>query len=118
MSKRASFVSFATSLLVCLGAHAKIVTQDVSYPYQGKTMKGYLAYDDAVSGPRAGVLVVHEWWGLDDYIRGRARQVAEMGYVAFAPDMYGEGKVTADPKEAGATRSWDEMKRFFEAQLK
>ena len=85
-----------------LAASAKIVEKSVDYPYNGMTMKGYLAYDDARSGPRPGVLVVHEWWGLNDYIRMRTRQLAEMGYIAFAPDMYGEGKTTRDPKEAGA----------------
>lgn len=83
-------------------AAAKVVEKNVDYPYNGTTMKGYLAYDDAKAGPRPGVLVVHEWWGLNDYIRMRARQLAEMGYVAFAPDMYGEGKTTRDPKEAGS----------------
>jgi dienelactone hydrolase len=97
------------SLLAAIGlavaatsAHAKIVTQSVDYQHNGKPMKGYLAYDDAKSGPRAGVLVVQEWWGVNDYIKMRTRQMAQMGYVAFAPDMYGEGKVTSDPKEAGA----------------
>lgn len=85
-----------------LGAHAKIVEQTVTYQHEGKTMKGYLAYDDALPAKAPGVLVVHEWWGLNDYIRMRTRQVAALGYVAFAPDMYGEGKVTTDPKEAGA----------------
>ena len=90
----------AATALCCALAQAKVVTQTVAYSYNGKPMKGYVAWDDAKSGPRPGVLVIHEWWGLNDYIRGRARQMAEMGYVAFAPDMYGEGKVTADPKEA------------------
>jgi dienelactone hydrolase len=88
--------------LAATAAHAKIVTQTVDYQVDGKPYKGYLAYDDAKAGPRAGVLVVQEWWGLDDYIRMRTRQVAELGYVAFAPDMYGEGRTTRDPKVAGA----------------
>lgn len=96
------WLALAAVALCANAVDAKIVTQNVDYQYAGKTMKGYLAYDDARSGPRPGVLVVHEWWGLNDYIRGRTRQMAEMGYVAFAPDMYGDGKVTTDPKEAGA----------------
>lgn len=87
---------------VPLAGAAKMVEKNVDYSYNGTTMKGYLAYDDAKSGPRPGVLVVHEWWGLNDYIRARTRELAGMGYVAFAPDMYGEGKTTRDPKEAGA----------------
>ncbi len=91
----------AAPAAVSFSAAAKIVEKNVDYQYNGQTMKGYLAYDDAKSGPRPGVLVVHEWWGLNDYIRGRTRQMAELGYVAFAPDMYGNGQVTRDPKVAG-----------------
>lgn len=87
--------------LLPMAAAAKVVEKNVDYQYNGQTMKGYLAYDDARAGPRPGVLVVHEWWGLNDYIRGRTRELAEMGYVAFAPDMYGDGQVTRDPKVAG-----------------
>lgn len=99
-------MKIATAFVAALAAlsftaAAKIVEKHVDYPYNGQTMKGYLAYDDAKTGPRPGVLVVHEWWGLNDYVRGRARQVAELGYVAFAPDMYGDGQVTRDPKVAG-----------------
>src|SRR6478672_4166813 len=94
------------SILLCsllalpLAAAAKIVEKNVDYTFNGQTMKGYLAYDDAKSGA-PGVLVVHEWWGLNDYVRGRTRQMAELGYVAFAPDMYGGGQVTRDPNVAG-----------------
>jgi hypothetical protein len=90
-------------------AHAKIVAQTVDYQHNGKPMKGYLAYDDAKTGPRAGVLVVQEWWGVNDYIRMRTRQMAEMGYVAFAPDMYGEGKVTSDPQAGGRVVGRDQQ---------
>jgi dienelactone hydrolase len=88
--------------LLAASAHADVVTKTIEYRYNGMTMKGYLAYDDANKAPRPGVLVVHEWWGLDDYIRDRVKQVADLGYVAFAPDMYGEGKTTRDANEAGA----------------
>lgn len=101
--KRIAWAVVSAAMAVCaLPLQAKVVTQTVAYDYKGQKMQGYLAYDDAKSGPRPGVLVVHEWWGLNDYIRGRTRQMAEMGYVAFAPDMYGGGKTTRDPKEAGA----------------
>jgi dienelactone hydrolase len=49
---------------------------------------------------RPGVLVCHEWWGLNDYIRGRARQIAQLSYVAFALDMFGEGKSVTDHADA------------------
>ena len=80
---------------------AKIITQPVAYEQAGVTLEGWLAYDDSRSGPRPGVLVIPEWWGLNDYIKGRAQQLAELGYVAFAADMYGKGVNTEDPKRAG-----------------
>jgi len=99
--KVASLIAAVLTAACVLPLQAKVITKTVPYEHNGKKMQGYLAYDDAKSGPRPGVLVVHEWWGLNDYIRDRARQIAEMGYVAFAPDMYGEGRTTRDAKEAG-----------------
>ncbi|MDQ5978583.1 MAG: hypothetical protein QG602_1557, partial [Verrucomicrobiota bacterium] len=67
-------------------------------------LEGWLAYDDEKVKPgakAAGVLVIPEWWGLTEYPKGRAEQLAKMGYVAFAADMYGAGVVTDDPKRAG-----------------
>jgi dienelactone hydrolase len=84
-----------------LPARAAVKTRAVTYKYGGVKFKGHLAWDDAVKGKRPGVLVVHEWWGLDDYARKRAEQLAGLGYVAFACDMYGNGKVAEHPKEAG-----------------
>ena len=79
---------------------AKVVTKEITYTANGLELKGYLAYDDAQKAQRPGVLVVHEWWGQNDYIRKRARMLAEMGYVALALDMYGDGKVAAHPQDA------------------
>ena len=83
---------------------AKLVTQAVGYEHNGVQLEGYLAYDDAVTtkGKAPGVLIVHEWWGLNDYTRHRADQLARLGYVAFALDMYGKGVVTTDAKKATA----------------
>ena len=81
---------------------ADIRTQDVTYSAGGATCRSHIAYDAGAGEPRPGVLVVHEWWGLDDYIRGRARMLAEMGYAALAVDMYGGGQTAADPDGAGA----------------
>ncbi|MDX2451907.1 dienelactone hydrolase family protein [Desulfosarcina sp.] len=83
-------------------ALAKVVSQPLSYMHDGATLEGYLAYDDAVSGKAPGILVVHEWWGLNDYVRSRAEELARMGYVAFALDMYGKGKSTEHPDQAAA----------------
>jgi dienelactone hydrolase len=82
-------------------AQAEVQTKEVTYTHEGVTFKGFLAWDDAIQGKRPGVLVVHEWWGLNDYARDRAKQLAKLGYVAFACDMYGEGKATKHPNEAG-----------------
>jgi dienelactone hydrolase len=79
-----------------------VKTEAVTYKVGDKTFKGHLAYDDAVKSKRPGILVVHEFWGLDAYAKKRAEQLAGLGYVAFAADMYGDGKTTEHPKEAGA----------------
>ena len=96
---------FAAAALACTTLQAKVVTKTVAYDYEGKKMQGYLAYDDAKKAQRPAILVVHEWWGLNDYTRSRTRQLAEMGYVAFAADMYGDGRTTTDAKEAQAWSS-------------
>jgi dienelactone hydrolase len=80
----------------------KIQTKEVEYRQGGTVLKGFIAWDDAVSGKRPGVLVVHEWWGLNDHSRNQARRLAEAGYVGFALDMYGAGKVTTHPQDAQA----------------
>lgn len=82
-------------------AYAKIQGKEVEYSANGATLKGYLVYDDSIKGKRPGVLVVHEWWGLNDYARKRARMLAKMGYTAFALDMYGEAKQASNTEEAG-----------------
>jgi dienelactone hydrolase len=82
-------------------AEPKIQTKAVEYKAQDAVMKGYLAYDEGIKGKRPGVLVVHEWWGVNDYIRRRALMLAELGYVALALDMYGEGKQAMHPADAG-----------------
>src|SRR5215472_3178085 len=81
---------------------ADLVTKPVSYEDNGTKLTGYLAYDDSVTakGKVPGILVFHEWWGLNDYIKSRTDQLAKMGYVAFAPDMYGNGQSTTDPAKA------------------
>ena len=83
-------------------AWAKIQTKAIPYQHGEVQLEGFLAWDDSGSGQRPGVLVVHEWWGLNDYARQRAQKLAELGYVAFAVDMYGVGKVTNHPDQAGA----------------
>lgn len=87
---------------------AKIITKPVAYEHAGVKLEGFLAYDDAkvtMAQPAPGVLVVPEWWGLTDYAKGRAEQLAQLGYVAFALDMYGTGVTTTDPKKANELAS-------------
>ena len=79
-----------------------IITEALKYSAAGDELHGHLAYDDAISGERPGVLIIHEWWGLNDYMRERAAQIAGLGYAALALDMYGEGKVGSSADEAGA----------------
>lgn len=81
-------------------AQPKIEGSNVRYSAGGVEMIGYLAYDAAIQGQRPAVLVVHEWWGLNDYARMRARLLAECGYTALALDMYGGDRVAAHPEDA------------------
>ena len=101
---------YLTTMLIVLmlagTAHAKVVTRSIDYNDNGTRLEGFLAYDDGITGKRPGILVVHEWWGLNDYARSRAEKLAAMGYVAFALDMYGKGKVTTHPEQAS---TWMEV---------
>lgn len=82
-------------------ALAEVKTKKIEYKYDGKTFIGHMSWDDAIKGKRPGVLVVHEWWGLNDYAKMRADELAKLGYVAFACDMYGDGKTVDHPMDAG-----------------
>ena len=94
---------FALILLLSwnTNAHSAIIGEPVMYKSGDVTMQGYLSYDDSIAGKRPGILVVHEWWGLNEYARERARMFAELGYTALAVDMYGDGKQADHPDEAG-----------------
>lgn len=84
-------------------AQAEIKTAEIPYKGpDGTSLIGYYAYDDAIAGRRPGVIVVHEWWGLNDYSKRRARDLAALGYSALSIDMYGDGKNTEHPTEAMA----------------
>jgi dienelactone hydrolase len=87
--------------LLAGGASAAVRLEPVDYRQGDTVLKGQLAYDDAARDKRPGVLVVHEWWGLNEYAKRRARMLAEAGYVALAVDMYGDGKTTEHPEDAG-----------------
>lgn len=79
---------------------AEIKTQTVEYKHGDTALEGWLAYDSAVTGPRPGVLIVHQWKGLGDYEKKRAEMLARLGYTAFAVDIYGKGVRADNPKDA------------------
>ncbi len=107
---------------ITVTAGAEILTKEVTYTQDTIIFKGFLAYDNAIKGKRPGVLVAHEWWGLNDFAKTQAKDLAKMGYVAFAVDMYGGGKHTVDPaiaaKMAGAVRGTPLMRERITAGLK
>jgi dienelactone hydrolase len=98
--KTASIQLAAFLLCAPLAVGAAIQTERVEYRDGDTVLTGYLTYDDAIEGKRPGVLVIHEWWGLNDYAKRRAEMLAELGYVAFAADMYGDNKVTEHAPDA------------------
>jgi dienelactone hydrolase len=85
--------------LLSVPAFSAIKTEVIEYKDGDTTLEGFLAYDDSKSEPRPGVLVIHDWTGLQDYAKERAKMLAELGYVAFAADIYGKGVRPTDPKE-------------------
>ncbi|MCZ6540722.1 MAG: dienelactone hydrolase family protein [Nitrospinae bacterium] len=112
--------SFAACSNSDVQTNGGIQTKEIDYSSGGTTLKGYLAWDDAVKGKRPGVLVVHEWWGHNEHARERARMLAELGYTALAVDMYGDGKTADHPEKAGeymnaAMKDWEGSKARFNA---
>lgn len=92
---------FLGMLLACgTPAQAALHTEAIEYRQGEDLLEGYLAYDDALEGKRPGVVVVHEWKGLNGYAKRRARELAELGYVAFAIDLYGKGVLAQNHEEA------------------
>src|ERR1035437_508820 len=108
--KTRNFITCLIILLMTLSSNAfgektansKIKEETVTYSVGNTVFKGYLAYDENLKGKRPAVLVVPEWWGLNDYPKMRARMLAELGYVALAVDMFGDGKIAMNPTEAQA----------------
>lgn len=107
----------ALSTLATL-ASAEIQTKTVTYEVNGESYTGYMAYDDSLSGERPGVLVVHEWWGHNEFARDQAERLAGEGYVGFALDMYGSGILAEHPEDAKkfmqeATKDMEQVKARF-----
>ena len=95
------FTILALMVLGLVSSRGEVVSKAVDYSADSLTLKGYLAYDNSAKEKRPGILVVHEWWGNNDYSRKRAEMLAQLGYVALAVDMYGNGKVVDNPGDAG-----------------
>lgn len=89
------------AITFAINLKAEVVMEDINYTQDGTVMKGVIAYDSSMKGQRPGILVVHEWWGHNNYARKRARMLAEQGYTALAVDMYGNGKQASHPEDAG-----------------
>lgn len=99
-----------------------VIGSEVEYSTDSTNMKGFIAFDENSSEKKPGILVVHEWWGHNDYARERATMLAELGYVALAVDMYGDGKTAGHPEDAGkfagmVMSNIDEAKARFESAL-
>ena len=94
-------ITALTLMLAAAASSLALETEIIRYEQGGTTFQSYLAIDPAVEGPRPVVLVVHEWWGLTDHPRQAADRLAREGFVGLAVDMYGEGKYTDDPQQAG-----------------
>lgn len=78
----------------------QIKTEEITYTAKGKNYKSFVAYDPTFNSLRPVVFVIPEWWGLNDYAKNRAKQLAELGYFAMAVDFYGDGKVVENPSDA------------------
>ena len=115
----------ATGIALSLGAgsvFAQLQTETVEYQVDGESYTGYLAWNDSYEGPRPGVLVVHEWWGHNEFARDQAEKLAAAGYTAFALDMYGSGKLADHPRDAmafmeAATADLDSVVNRFTAAM-
>ncbi len=79
----------------------KLKEENINYTLDSLNMGGYIVYDENLEGKRPAVLVVHEWWGLNEYAKRRARELAGLGYIAMAVDMYGNGRTADNPELAG-----------------
>ncbi len=96
-----SLATWSLATLLAPMALAGIKSKTVEYKQGDVTLEGYMAWDDAVKGKRPGVLLIHDWMGVGDYAKSRADQLAGLGYVAFAADIYGKGVRPKSPQEAG-----------------
>jgi dienelactone hydrolase len=97
-----NLISVILILFCVMKTQGAIHTETVDYKQGDATLEGVLVYDDANKDKRPGILVVHQWFGLTDYEKRRATQLAQLGYVAFCADIYGKDSRPKNVSEAGA----------------
>ncbi|HTP27706.1 MAG TPA: dienelactone hydrolase family protein [Anaeromyxobacteraceae bacterium] len=119
---RTMLTATAISLMLAGAARAEVKTKTIEYRQGDTPLQGFLAWDDSAKGKRPGILVVHEWWGLNQHARNQTIRLAKAGYVGFALDMYGKGKVATHPKDAQAfaqeaTKDRDVVRARFDAAM-
>ena len=119
---RMTLIAAAAAAGLAGAARAEVKTESVEYKQGDTVLQGFVAYDDATQGKRPGILVVHEWWGHNQHARNAATKLAKAGYVAFALDLYGKGKVTTHPEDAKgfvaeATKDPEVKKARFDAAM-
>jgi len=103
--------------LLSIVANAKIHTESVLYKEGDTTLEGFVAYDTQKTNKRPGVLIVHEWTGLGDYVKRRATELAKLGYVAFAADIYGQGVRPAQSEAGKVSSLYKSNRTLFRARL-
>ncbi len=107
------------SMLVGGGAMARVITETVEYKQGDVVLQGYLSYDTAVKGRRPGVLIIHDWMGVSDNTKMRGEQIAALGYVALAADIYGKGVRPMNAQEASAEAAkYYKDRGLFRARLR
>ena len=95
-------MAMALAFAMMSPAHAEVKQKEIEYKQGQTTLQGFVAWDDAQQGKRPGVVIVHEWWGHNQHARNQAIRLAQAGYVGFALDMFGKGKLAKHPEDARA----------------
>src|SRR5579883_2077345 len=99
---RTTMAGALCALAMIANANAAVREEPVTYSDGETTMKGFVVYDDAATGKRPGIVMVHEWWGITKHMHNEAQRLAQQGYTTFIADMYGDAKTADNPKDAGA----------------
>ncbi|MDF2374875.1 MAG: dienelactone hydrolase family protein [Verrucomicrobiales bacterium] len=104
-------------LSLTMNTRAEIVETAIEYESAGTTCEGWHAYDTSIEGARPSVLIVHQWTGLTDYEKMRAKMLAELGYNVFALDIYGKGIRPQPPESAKMSGKFKEDRDLFRTRL-